>query len=82
MSHCFDAVVSVFALLGCRVGWCAWVFAFVGSVGLFEAPCGVVGVFVWVRWFWGVVGTVGGVGCFTLVWLALRRGVCIMKGVR
>ena len=65
------------------------------GVGLFPAvfasrypsfACGglwrVVGVLVWGVWFWGVGGLAGGVAGFTLVRLALGRGIYIMEGAR
>lgn len=52
----------MFVLLGCRVGWCAWVMVFMMLSIAFGGVSYRVGVFVWVWWFCGVVGAVGGVG--------------------
>ena len=64
------------------VGVRPWVFVFAGASVVCGGGLYRVGVFVWGVWFWGVVGLAGGVGCFTMVRLALGCGVCIMKGVR
>lgn len=86
----FFVVVSIGAFVfGGAPGFCSIWLGLFPAVFVFRPPsfacAGVyvrVGVIAWVRVCLLVTGAAGGVAGFTLVWLALGCGVCIMKGAR